>query len=481
MFVPLTPLDYKRRAVRNFGDKIGVIDGERRFTYREFGERADRLAGALRALDVAAGDRVAFITYNTHHLLEAYYGVLQAGCVLTPINIRLSADEIAYVLEHSGAAVLVYHRDFQDLVDRVRPRAPRLRHLVILEGEDPEAHAYETLLARASPEPGPEISAVDENAICELFYTSGTTGRPKGVALTHRSLALHALYFSVTMRMSDADRVLHVVPLFHVNGWGTPQVLTAVGGTHVMLRKVVAQDILRLVERERITVLLGVPSIYTMLVNEPTIGTFDLTSLRRAVSGGAPASPSLIRAMEEKLGCLCVVGYGLTETAPLLSKALPKAHLGGTADDDLRRRSTTGFEIVGVDMRVVDGDPGQRDGVTERDQFPRPLGRGDGGHLGDLQDVALARRPLGDEPERGGLHHDLAPGHGLPHGLALAADIHHPRAAVPVQVGQQPAGVPWAARGARPGARAARGGFPPPISGHASRTRASRAPAVRAS
>jgi fatty-acyl-CoA synthase len=356
MFVPLTPLDYKRRAVRNFGDKIGVVDEERRFTYREFGERVDRLAGALRSLGVAPGGRVAFIDYNTHHLLEAYYGVLQAGGVLTPINIRLAPEEIAYVLGHCGATVLCYHRDFQDLVDRVRGGLPALRHTVIIEGEDPEAHQYETLLARATPDPGPDILQVDENAVCELFYTSGTTGRPKGVALTHRALALHALYFSVTMRMSDADRVLHVVPLFHVNGWGTPQSLTAVGGTHVMLRKITARDILRLIDRERITILLGVPTIYNMLINEPTIGTFDLTSLRRAVSGGAPASPSLIRAMEEKLGCLCVVGYGLTETSPLLSKALPKAHLGGGGEDDLRRRSTTGFEVIGVDMRVVDGE-----------------------------------------------------------------------------------------------------------------------------
>jgi len=356
MIVPLTPLDFKRRAVRNFGDKIGVVDGERRFTYREFGERADRLAGALRALDLAPGDRVAFLSYNTHHLLEAYYGVLQAGCVLAPLNIRLSMDDIAWVLDHSGAAVLAYHRDFQEIVDRVRPRLRALRHLIIVEGEDPEAQQYETLLSRAAPDPGPDIFQVDENAVCELFYTSGTTGQPKGVALTHRSLALHALCFNLAMRMSDADRVLHVVPLFHVNGWGTPQALTAAGGTHVMLRRVVAQDILRLIERERITILLGVPTIYNMLVNEPTIGTFDLTSLRQAVSGGAPASPNLIQAMEDKLGCLCVVGYGLTETSPLLSKALPKAHLAGEPADDLRRRSTTGFEVVGVDMRVVDRD-----------------------------------------------------------------------------------------------------------------------------
>jgi len=356
MFVPLTPLDYKRRAVKNFADKIGVVDGERRFTYREFGERADRLAGAIRGLDVAPGERVAFISYNTHHLLEAYYGVLQARCVLAPVNIRLAPQEIAYVLDHSGASMLCYHRDFQELVDRVRPGLRALRHTVIIEGDDPEAHQYEALLAGAAPEPGPDTREVDEHTVCELFYTSGTTGRPKGVALTHRGLALHALHFCVTLRLSDADKVLHVVPLFHVNGWGTPQALTAVGGTHVMLRKVDARDILRLIERERITILLGVPTVFNMLINEPTVGTFDLTSLRQAVSGGAPAAPSLIRAMEERLGCFSVVGYGLTETAPLLSKALLKAHLGGGPDDDLRRRSTTGFEVIGVDMRVVEAE-----------------------------------------------------------------------------------------------------------------------------
>lgn len=354
MIVPLTPLDYKRRAIRVFGDKVGVIDGERRFTYREFGERTDRLAGAFRTLGVEPGSRIAFLSFNTHHLLEAYYGVLQAGAVLAPINIRFSPHEIAYVLDHMQAAVLVYHREFQGLVDRVRPHLAALRHLVVLEGEAPGAHAYEAMLAGAPADAGPDILQIDENAVCELFYTSGTTGRPKGVALTHRALALHALFFDLTFRMTDTDRILHVVPLFHVNGWGTPQGLTAVGGTHVMLRKVVPQDILRLIERERITVLLGVPTIYNALVNEPTIGTYDLTSLRLAVSGGAPSSLSLIRTIEEKLGCLSVVGYGLTETSPLLYQAMPKAHLGGGPEAELRRRATTGFEIVGVDVRVAD-------------------------------------------------------------------------------------------------------------------------------
>ncbi len=355
MIVPLTPLDFKRRAVRVFGDKIGIVDGERRFTYHEFGERADRLAGALRrSLGVMPGERVALLSYNTHHLLEAYYGVPQAGAILMPINIRFAPDDIAYVLQHAEASVLFYHQEFQGIVDLLRPRLETLRHRVIIEGKAPGTHAYETLLAEAAPDGGPEILQIDENAICELFYTSGTTGRPKGVALTHRNLALHALYFDLAFRLSDADRILHVVPLFHVNGWGTPQGLTAVGGTHVMLRKVVPQDILRAIERERITILLGVPSIYNALVNEATVGTYDLTSLRLAVSGGAPSAPSLMRAIEEKLGCLSVVGYGLTETSPLLCQALLKAHLSGGPDAELRRRSTTGFEIVGVDARVVD-------------------------------------------------------------------------------------------------------------------------------
>jgi fatty-acyl-CoA synthase len=356
MFVPLTPLEFRRRAERLFGSKVGVIDGDARFTYAEFGDRSRRLAGALGRLEVKPGDVVSFLTHNTHHLLEAYFGVLQAGCVLNPLNIRLNSRELAYILNHVECRALFFHGDFAATVQEMRDRLETVRDLVVLEpaGPAPAAdHEYETLLQRVPPlAADPEV---DENSAAEIFYTSGTTGTPKGVVLTHRTLYLHALYAMVAQRTTDADVVLHVVPLFHVNGWGTPHYLTAVGGVHVLLRKVDPVEIFRLIERERVTKLAAVPAIYNALVNHPEAGRYDLSSLRLATSGGAPASPVLIKAIEERLGCEALVGYGLTETAPVVALARPKHHLGGEPSArQLERRSTTGYPILGVEVRVVD-------------------------------------------------------------------------------------------------------------------------------
>jgi fatty-acyl-CoA synthase len=218
MFVPLSVLEFRDRAVRYFGDKVGVVDGAKRFTYREYGERTHRLANALRDLGIGPGDRVSFVSFNTHHLLEAYYGVLEAGAILNPINVRLAPHEIAYILDHAGARVLFYQADLRPLVEGVVGRLRSRPILVVLEGETgPLAdHEYEALLAAASP--APLDPPIDENAIAELFYTSGTTGLPKGVALTHRALHLHALYALLGLGLDDTAVVLHVVPLFHVNG-----------------------------------------------------------------------------------------------------------------------------------------------------------------------------------------------------------------------------------------------------------------------
>lgn len=368
MYVPVSPLEFRTRAERLFGGKIGVIDGEKRFTYAEFGERSRRLASALRRLGIGPGEVVSFITYNTHHLLEAYYGVLQAGAVLNPINIRLNPQEIGYILNHAESRILCFHKDFVPMIHAMRDGLQTVKQLVALEpdlGLPFSAHEYESLLRQASPLA--DDPQVDENDPAELFYTSGTTGKPKGVVLTHRSLYLHALYATIALRQADDTVLLHVVPMFHVNGWGSPHTITATGGTHVMLRRIDPLEIFRLIQAEHVTIILGVPTIYNALVNHPDIGKYDLSSLRLAITGGSPASSVLIKVMEEKLGCEAFVGYGLTETSPVLTLARPKTHLAGESADQQRdRRSKTGYAVLGVDVRVVD-DQGRdvpADGAT---------------------------------------------------------------------------------------------------------------------
>ncbi|HLW49230.1 MAG TPA: fatty acid--CoA ligase [bacterium] len=356
MNVPLTPLEFRRRAERLFGRKVGVVDGGRRFTYTEFGERSRRLAAAIQALGIRPGEVVSFLTYNTHHLLEAYYGVLQAGAVLNPINIRLHPNDIRYVLNHAESRALFFHRDFAPTVQAMHEGLETVREFVALEpdGAPPVGAAdYETLLKQATP-----LAAdpdVDEDRIAELFYTSGTTGQPKGVALTHRALYLHALYAIIGMGDTDRSVLLHIVPMFHVNGWGAPHTITAVGGTHVMLRKIDPVDIFRLIQAERVTDIRGVPAIFNALVNHPDAGRYDLSSLRLAMCGGAPPPPALVKAAQDRFGCEFMVGYGLTETSPVLTLAKPKAHLlGEPPERQLERRARTGHPIAGVEIRVLD-------------------------------------------------------------------------------------------------------------------------------
>ncbi len=356
MFVPMSVLEFRDQAAAFFGDKVGVIDGERCLTYSEYADRTHRLASALRRLGVGRGDRVSFMTYNTHQLLEAYYGVLEAGAILNPINVRLAPEEIAYILEHAGTKVLFYHADFTPLVQKIAPTLTSRPTLVVMEGEAaaPAAHEYEALLAEASPDEPPD--EVDENDVVELFYTSGTTGKPKGVTLTMRALYLHALSCAVTARATDADTILHVVPLFHVDGWGTPHWVTMLGGTHVMLRRFDPTALLATVERRHVTRLLGVPTVFNAILNCPDLDRYDLSSLKYATIGGAPASPALIRAMEERLGLTAVGGYGLTETSPVVTLAWPRQHLldAEPADRRQERQAATGWAVPGVQLRVVD-------------------------------------------------------------------------------------------------------------------------------
>lgn len=338
MKLPLTPLDLLARARRLFPDRVGVIDGDQRWTYEQFSGRADRLAHALRDdLGVRPGDRVAWLCGNTHELLEAYYGVLLAGGVLLPLNIRLAPAESRFVLDDAGATVLFRHPDQPDVGHPVR---------TIVLGDE-----YEAMLAAQPGDPFP-VPDVDEDSAAELFYTSGSTGRPKGVVLTHRALYLHAIHSALTNGIGGDDVVVHTIPLFHVNGWGTPHYLTGLGGVHVMLPRFDAGEVLRIIEAEGVTRLFGVPAMIRSILDHPDAATRDLSSVQQVSIGGAPASPQMLAEVEATFGCTCICGYGMTEASPTLTRSLDKPGEPSSAE----RRATTGLPILGVDARVLGDD-----------------------------------------------------------------------------------------------------------------------------
>lgn len=362
MILPLTPVRLKRHAARVFGRKEGVVCENLRFTYREFDQRCDRLSDALHKLGFERGQCVAYLSFNCHRLLEAYYAVPQLGAILLPLNIRLSAEELSYILNDAAPRFLFFDPEFIPLIEILRQHSKSVQHFIALRpdsnGAKPawsHSNFYDELLAAAEPR---EIDyrGLDENSVAELFYTSGTTAHPKGVMLTHRNLYLHAFYTALALGENDSAVGLYTVPLYHVNSWGSPHILTLAGGRHVMIRKFDALSVLELVHRERVTHLQMVPAMVIALINHPDFAKYDLKCVKELIMGGAPTNTALIRQVEERIpGCVAMGGYGLTETSPVITRAAIKSHLKGERDDvQLRRKATAGYAFAGSEVRVVD-------------------------------------------------------------------------------------------------------------------------------
>lgn len=342
MNLPLTPIRFLYRAADIFARRIGIVCGDKQFTYGHFAERCERLAGALLALGLQPGDRVAYLSFNTHQLLEGYYGVVMAGGIVMPLNVRLTAVEIAGILNHSGARVVFYEPDFAGLIAGLS--CPGVAHWVALDKFEMNA-----------PPASCDWTKIDENQIAELFYTSGSTGTPKGVSLTHRTLYLHALSLATTFDDPKTKVDLHTIPLFHANGWGMPQACAMMGTKQVMVRRFDPAGVLALIAEHKATDMCLVPTMANALLNCPQLGEFDTSSLRHIMLGGAASSPELIARLEAAFGCEAAAGYGLTETAPVLSKSGPKPGVTFADDADRQRRQAmTGWPLPGVEIRVAD-------------------------------------------------------------------------------------------------------------------------------
>ena len=353
MIVPLTPIRCLHRAVDLYGNKVGIVCGQRRFTYAEFGARCERLATALIAMSVHPGERVAYLSFNNHQLLEGYFGVIQAHAVVMPLNVRLTPPELVAILNHSEARLLLFENDFAPLVKQLQPHCPRIEKLISLDDQ------YEELLAHGRPQRA-DIFSYDENSIAELFYTSGSTGTPKGVMLSHRTLYLHAMSVAATFHPHDNAVELHTIPLFHANGWGRPQASTLMGIKHVMVRRFEPATVFRLVQEEKATSMSLVPTMANALINAPERDQYDLSSLQTINIGGAAASPELIERVEKAFHCECLAGYGLTETAPVATGARKKGTVTYKDEADrYRHQAMAGWPVPGVEIRVV--DPEMRD------------------------------------------------------------------------------------------------------------------------
>ncbi len=367
MKTPLTPLEFMRRARRLYGTREAVVDEDLRLTYEALFERCDRWSAILQGYGVGKGDRVAYVAPNTHALLEAFYAVPQIGAVLVPINYRLTANDFAYIINHSGARIVCAHADYLDAIESIRDHIPGVERLIALEGEKPGWLDYETELAGADAADlvRPEIS---EDDLITINYTSGTTANPKGVMITHRNAYFNSVGTLVHVHMTPDERYLWTLPMFHANGWTFVWTVTAAGGTHVCLRKVDPARIFALIDQERVTMLCAAPTVLIGIANAPPELRSGVRRGVRVLTAGAPPAAATIERIEHDLGWEVTHVYGLTETAPFITICEPLAeHVELSPGERARIKARQGVELItSGELAVVDerGDEVPHDGAT---------------------------------------------------------------------------------------------------------------------
>ncbi|RTL62936.1 MAG: long-chain-fatty-acid--CoA ligase [Pseudonocardiaceae bacterium] len=366
----LTPLAFLRRSAEVYPDKAAIVYGDRRHTYADFAAETTRVAHALRGSGVGPGDRVAYLLPNVPEMLVAHFAVPLAGAVLVAINTRLSTEEVRYILDHSGSSLLVVDAALWPVVAPVAGELRTVQEIVTIV--DPAAPGdgigsgttYDDLLARGSDEPLPwEVD--DEDRSLSINYTSGTTGRPKGVQYTHRGAYLNSFGEVVHSAHTPDSVYLWTLPMFHCNGWCTPWAVTAIGGTHVCLREVRGDAIWKLIGEHGVTHLNGAPTVVTTIMNAAEAVRLDYPLV--ITTAGAPPSPTTILQME-RMGFRIVHVYGLTETyGPYSINQYQRAWDTLEPEERAALQARQGVGMIQTDaLRVVDEHMGDvpRDGAT---------------------------------------------------------------------------------------------------------------------
>jgi long-chain acyl-CoA synthetase len=350
----LTLTSILQRTLNSFAFQTAVVDPEGSFSWQEFARRISRAAGLLRAHDVGPGDRFAIVSRNGFRCAELMHAGYWSGAIPVPINHRLAPPEIAYITTHAECKLLVLEQDFEGIVDVVRDDGFAGDVLTIDTPGHGEAPGYDVLRDQANPEPLYDGAGEDDEAL--LLYTGGTTGRSKGVPLSHRNIVSNAMQIGLMSKPRANDVFLHVAPMFHsADLLANP--CTLVGAAHMFLPNFTAQGVLRAIEQYGVTTTLLTPTMIIVMLQDPAFDDYDLSALRQILYGSSPMAAEWIRrALERFEGIELIQAYGLTETAPLLTMQSMEKHRQAIESGDDELLKSVGQALVGVDLKVLDAD-----------------------------------------------------------------------------------------------------------------------------
>ena len=351
--------DVLSHAVKLHGEKVAIIDGDIRYTYRQASERIHRLASGLLGLGLQPGDNIAILANNSHRYFETYFVADIAGMPLAPLNIRLAAHELEFILNDGDIKALILGPEYIDLYNQFKAGTPGLQHVILTEAAAPAGMAsYESLVSNSAPL-ARSVREWNEEDMIDLCYTGGTTGLPKGVMLSQRNVVSNAQHAYQTMKFGENDVWLHVAPMFHLADAWACYTLTMAGGSHVFIPGFAPVATLSAIQQYRVTKTILVPTMINFLINFPELKNYDTSSLDTMLFGASPMAVDRIQAAVKAFGPILCQAYGMTETAPLLTSMSRGWTTFDGSEQDNRRLASCGRQVAGVTVRVVDEQTGE--------------------------------------------------------------------------------------------------------------------------